>query len=117
MLITVLTPSGNQVNLAIADNTLVFDGLEFKEPQDLKYVELYGVPVEASTVPYKELPQQTLMTAVRIKAIVLGTDPTEASLTDPQVVSVSDPSMGQCICGLTCAGTDLRFVTVTYVPS
>lgn len=111
MLITVQLPTGDTAILGTGDGMLVFDGSEFVSPQSLKYVELYGVPVSAYSTPYKEVPAQVLSTATRIRALVLGTDPTAAPL-DPSIVSAMDPSGGQCICGLTCNGTELRFVAV-----
>lgn len=112
MLITVTMPDGSSATLAVGANTLVFDGQTFLEPQLLTYAELYGLPVSAQSVPYKEIPAQVLSTAVRIRAKVLGVDPTDEPVTDPKLVTQPDPTNGQCICGLTCNGTELRFAVV-----
>lgn len=111
MLITAQLPAGGAAVFGVADGTLVFDGSEFVKPQSLTYAELYGVPVNAQSMPYKELPAQVLSAAVKIRARVLNVDPTEAP-TDPTLVTVADPLGGECICGLTCNGTELRFVVV-----
>lgn len=112
MFITLLMPNGSTASLGVADNTLVFDGSEFIRPADLKYAMLYALPVSARSVPYKDLDAQTLSAAVRIRALVQGVDPTETLVTDPSLVAEPDPVEGQCICGLTCNGTELRFAVV-----
>jgi len=111
MLITVQLPNGT-ASLAVADNTLVFDGFDFKTPSELKYAELYSLPVAAQSVPYKDVPEQVLLTAVRIRALVTNVDATSEPTTDPSLEAVPDPSNGQCVCGLTCNGTELRFAVV-----
>jgi hypothetical protein len=112
MLLTVQLPSGATAQLAVAPNTLVFDGEGFNQPWAIDYAELYSFPVSAPSMPYKEFPSQVLSTAVRIKARVLNVDNTDESTTDPSLVTQPDPSEGQCICGLTCSGTEIRFAVV-----
>ena len=112
MLITVQLPTGVAAQLAVAANTLVFDGEIFMEASAMKYVELYGIAVAAQSMPYKAFPSQVLSIAQRIRARVLSIDATDEPTTDPSLVSQPDPSEGQCICGLTCTGTELRFVVV-----
>lgn len=113
MIITALLPGGTQVELTIAPDTLVYNGDVFVNPSYLTYIELYTIPVDALTLPFREQQEMALQTSVRIKALVISRNSTVVPTTDPAVVAVPDPSLGQCICGLTCTGTDLRFVTVT----
>jgi len=113
MIITVLLPSGAQATLGVAENTLVFNGQDFVTPEDLQYAELYTVPVQALSMPYRQLSSLMLSTMVKIKALVTAKDPTVVPTTDTQLVAADDPTLGQCLCGLTCSGVDLRFVTVS----
>lgn len=112
MLITVMLPSGGTASLGIGDDVLVFNGQEFKDPKNLRYVELYGLPVNAKSMPFEGFPSQTLSAAVRIRAKVISIDADTVADTDPSLVTRTDPSGGQCICGLTCNGTDIRFAVV-----
>lgn len=112
MIITALMPGGGSASLGVAENTLVYDGQEFLSPDKVKYLELYTLPVQALSAKYRT-PQEFLHAAVRIRALVINRDPTVVPDTDPSVVAEVDPSGGQCICGITCQGTDLRFVIVT----
>ena len=115
MLITALLPDGRSVQLGVAENTLVFDGLSFANPSDVSWIELYTIPVSAMSMPYKDVLSQALTAEVRIRASVLEIDNTVVPVTDPSVVASLDPSNGECICGITCNGTDIRFANVHYL--
>jgi hypothetical protein len=112
MIITVLLPSGNTATLDVADNVLVFDGSEFLTPKTGSYVMLYALDVAALSMPFKDVAAQPLLAAVKIRSIVKSVDNTSVLVTDPLLVAAPDPSGGLCICGITCAGTDLAFVKV-----
>ncbi len=112
MIITVLLPSGDKALMDVADNVLVYDGSEFTVPTVNKYVMLYTLAVSALSAPYKDT-VLALQTAVQIRAMVTAIDQSSVPDTDPSLVSTPDPSEGLCICGITCAGTDLTFVAVT----
>jgi hypothetical protein len=110
MIITVQLPNGT-ATLGVAEDLLVFDGEQFVDPTNAAYLELFSIPVEALSSGFSSL-AVTLSAAVRLRANVLGLDPTVVPVTDPSVVIAVDPSDGKCICGITCAGTNLRFVIV-----
>lgn len=112
MIIRAQMPDGSIAVLDVADNTLVYDGQEFKAPSSLKYVEVYALPVEALTTNYKEV-VESIQTYASTKALVINVDPTSVPDSDPLLTTALDPSGGQCVCGLTCTGTDIRFVVVT----
>jgi hypothetical protein len=115
MFITVQLPDGLQKQMGIADNTLVYDGYEFKEPSDLVYAMLYAVDTPALSVPYKEVPAEQLSVAQRIRAKVVGKDPQQSPTSDGSLVVAADPTDGVCLCGLTCTGTEIRFAKVYNV--
>jgi hypothetical protein len=111
-IITALLPNGSQVHLDIADNTLVYNGAMFDEPQDAPYVKLFQVPVNAISLPFEGQSQQ-LITDASVYAKVLSYDLTSRPSTDPSVDAQPDPSGGTCLCFLTCQGTWLSYVQVT----
>lgn len=116
MIITVLMPGNHKAILDVADGFLVFDGQYFVEPYYSSYVELYTLPVYALSLEYRDQLPVALQASVRIRALVINKDPTQVPDTDPSLVVELDPASGQCVCGLTCNGTDLRFVTVYPEP-
>lgn len=112
MILTLLMPNMRTATMDVADGVLVFNGDEFVRAAHLQYAELYIAPVEALSLNYKGLPALQLLTSVRYLARVIGSNPTQVIETDPQLVAVPDPSNGMCVCGITCQGTELQFVTV-----
>lgn len=114
MLITVLLPSGKQAQLQIADTDLIYDGQQFVAPQLAHYVELYTVPVTALSLPFNAQGlTNVLTTTVRWVVLVLGSEPLANAVTDPSAVIAPNPNpSGDCVCFVTCAGTELRFIRV-----
>lgn len=110
MRITVQLPTGT-ATLDVADDVLVFNGEAYVQPKHAMYLELYSLPVNALSKPMQGLADM-LHTQVSIKAKVVGIDPVVVPVSDPSVIQVPDPAEGMCICGITCAGTDIRFAVV-----
>jgi hypothetical protein len=105
-------PDQSTVTLDVADNYLVFNGNEFVNPSYLSYIELYTMPIAALSAEHRDI-VVGLQADVKIKALVISKSSVSVPVTDPSVVAEPDPANGECICGLTCNGTSLRFVTVT----
>lgn len=107
---------GQLVYLNVPPNSLVFDGQNFVRPSDVQQVALVTtVPVGPVTVPGPWPETNTLQQAALswlntwiCKVADRGSQTTGVS----DVVSVSDPNNGQCVCGVTCEGTDLQYVQV-----
>jgi hypothetical protein len=112
----VTLPNATQVVLKVADNTLVFDGHDFVEPSEAEYVMLYSVDVAALSLPFVEA-SITMTTKAYIKAGIVAYDAISVTPTSTSVVAEPDPSLGQCICFVTCTGTVLRYVRVIIDPS
>lgn len=111
MILTVLLPDGSQAELAIADATLVYDGQQFLNPENAYYVALYSVPVEAVSTEYRGFTED--LTAYQSwKCSVVNRDPQTVVDTDPRAIVQPDPALGECICGITCQGTEIRYAQV-----
>ncbi len=112
MSILTLQMPARQVVMNVADNTLVYDGQNFVAPEDAKYVMLYAVPITAMNLPF-QYPAIQFQTSAANKCAVLAYNGTSEPSTSPEVVHVDDPSLGMCICGITCQGVNLAYVKVT----
>lgn len=112
MILTILLPDGTNATVDIAVDTLVYDGSGFVQPADAQYVALYSLPVDAVTLPYKDIDALPISAAVTIRAFVISRDPTIVDPTSPDVIVAPDPSFGTCICGITCQGTEIRYIVV-----
>lgn len=112
MILTAQMPDGMKVNLDVADATLVYNGFTFVAPAEATYVALYMLPVDALSADHRGV-RDILITERSIRARVTQKNQTSVPSTDPLVIAAPDPSGGECVCGITCHGTVLRFVTVT----
>lgn len=112
----VVMPSTMQAVLKVADNTLIYDGHDFVEPADAKYVMLYTVSIAALNLPFVNA-QLDLETKSYVRAAILRYDPISVTPTDPSIEAAPDPSLGTCICFITCHGTNIAYVKVTINPS
>ena len=117
MLITVVLPDQSTPVLTIADTDLIYDGQDFLAPWAARYVELYQLPVSALSLPFDDIQSQGLVADVRIKAFITSRLPGGLPPTDPQVVSATDTSYGNCVCFVTCSGTKLTYVKVEIDPN
>lgn len=112
MILIVLMPDQRQVQINVADDVLIFDGTDFVDPARIKYVSLYSIPVESMSVPFDGLASQRLMTAAHVIALVVNRFAYTGLPNSPKLETVAVPNEGQCICLVTCKGTDLSFVNV-----
>ncbi len=106
-------PDQTQALLSVAADTLVYDGQYFVQPSAAKYVALYSVPIAATTLPFGGLESNLAYVASQIKAGVLNYNPVEQLDSDPSLVIEPDPSLGICVCFITCKGTFFSYVQVT----
>lgn len=115
MLISLKLPDGELTGVEVADDVLVYNGSEFVNIKDAKYVVLYHVPVSAYTQPFRDLATSLIVANYYVRALVTSKVESPVTTTDPLLVSVADPSGGECICFVTCNGTNLSYVKITNV--
>lgn len=111
---------GQKVYLGLPYNSLVFDGQQFVRPQDAKFVALVNPTVVGPVTvpgPWPEtntLNQAELTWSNLILAQVLNVTSPPVSGTD--VIGITDPNNGACVCAVSCSGTDLQYVQVSALP-
>jgi len=118
MILTILMPDQSHAQIQVADTDLVLDGQgQFVEPRFAKYVALFHQPVDALSLPYDGLETRVMQAEVRVSAKVLDQAAYPAAETSPLIVTQPVPADtdGQCVCFVTCSGTELRFVQVHTV--
>jgi hypothetical protein len=109
---------GKTVLLSIPDNSLVFDGREFVSPKKAKRVMLgligqanFMSPGPVTLDQFQS--RHALIMRNYFLCTVLGTD--VSSTGQPSdVITIPDPNDGICLCGVTCTGTNIQYVKVTY---
>lgn len=112
--ILVQLPDQTQVLLSIEPDTLVYDGEVFVSPEVAKYVALYNLSsVSVTTLPWGGLGPNTVITSSGTRAKVLQYNPVTQPYTDSSLVVEPDPSLGVCVCFITCKGTLFSYVKVT----
>lgn len=110
--------NGVQQVIDVDTNDLVLSGGKFVPVQLASSVTLIGATYTAQFTPfgYAPMPTQNLSQAYQDELRIcwrepVGTDdyPNESVIVEP------DPASGQCVCGVTCSGTDLSYVVVKNV--
>jgi hypothetical protein len=113
-----LTPSNGtqQVIDVDVDHLILSDGV-FVSPQTAKSVTLSGAPVSASFTPFGFAPvDQALETAYQDEIRICWREPVGTDdYPNENVVVSTDPSGGNCVCGVTCLGPNLSYVVVKSV--
>jgi len=112
---------GQKVYLGLgSSDVLVFDGNQFVRPQDADYVMLVTVQNVTGDIPGDLYPESNDVNQIsatwnnRFLCKVIGV--TSAAVVGTDVETIVDPNNGQCVCGISCAGTDLQYIQVTTSP-
>lgn len=108
---------GREFYLAIADNALLFDGKQFVKPSEARYVWLIQTDVAVfdspGPLPVDEWQQRLSLTMENgFQCEIIGVG--GPVIPGDDVVSIPDPNNGECLCGVTCLGTEVQFVVVNY---
>lgn len=115
MLISLMMPTGEIEDVEIADDVLVYNGSEFVRAADATYLVLYHVPVSAYTQPFRDLATSLIVSSYYVRAFITNKVAQTVAVSDPTAITASDPSQGQCLCFVTCNGTDLSYVKIHNV--
>lgn len=115
--LTLVDPEGGELVVAIEDDALVFDGYKYVRPEHASYATVYEGPILSPTREFYISPMN-VYTSFERRLRVLNVEPAGVGPFDPlDVVTAVDPSDGECICLLTCRGTQLSYVVVGYDPA
>lgn len=113
-----LVPFDNKQQIIdIPDTALVLSNNQFVPVQVASSVTLVGVPISTSFTPFNssQLPEVLNMSQTQDIRICWREPVTVQTNSDAQVIEVTDPTGGQCVCGITCQGTVITYVRVTDV--
>jgi hypothetical protein len=116
-----LSPSiGNAQQVIDVDvDNLIFSNGAFVSPQTATSITISRTPYSASYETFGAFPVTEALTVLSQDEVGIcwrepvGTD----QYPNENVVTAVDPSGGVCVCGITCAGTQLSYVVVQNVTS
>jgi hypothetical protein len=119
MIINAMTVTGT-AQLQVDSGSLVWDGTSFVDPTEATYVMLVTVvPTLISPNIYPVTVQAPIPSGLTVTGtylcVVTSIDP--AITSGNTVVAVADPLNGQCLCGITCTGTQIATPAVTIIES
>jgi hypothetical protein len=113
-----LSPSnGIQQVIDVDVDILILSGGEFVSPQIAPTITISRTPYSASFTTFGSTPITGSLTLASQDEVRIcwrepvGTD----QYPNENVVTSTDPSDGQCVCGITCSGTQLSYVVVQTV--
>lgn len=108
------TPSGRAVLDVPADH-LILSGQDWVLPGSADYITVRAAPVAYTYKPWRLTSLAELEATQTVKAKVLNARVVSAVEHVLPVDLVADPTDGQCICGVTCLGPNLRYVQVKAI--
>lgn len=113
-----LSPSnGTQQVIDVDVDHLILSKGVFVSPQTASTVTISRAPYSASFTTFGSTPVTGSLTIASQDEVRIcwrepvGTD----DFPNQNVITAVDPSGGQCVCGVTCSGTDLSYVIVKTV--
>lgn len=104
--LTLIVPQG-QAMVNVEDGVLVFDKTGNWVPVD---IATYVTLVET----YSHNADKQLLIGATLIAKVIDITPA-FTVTDPNVLVQEDPSGGQCVCLITCQGTNISYIKVNSI--
>jgi hypothetical protein len=109
---------GTQQVIDVDVDHLILSNGKFVPPQTAQSITLSGATFSASFTPfaYAPDPEQQLNMTYQEEFKVCWREPVGTDdFPNENVISAVDPSGGQCVCGITCDGTNLSYVRVMTV--
>lgn len=109
--------NGQQQILDVPDNVLVMSSGKFVPPQMAPTVTLRSLPVthDFTAFDYAQDVQAITVAGTQEVRVCFREPEGVQEYPDTDVVEATDPSGGNCICGVSCAGTELQYVKVHNV--
>lgn len=112
------TQQGNQQVIDVDVDHLILSNGQFVSPQTAQSITLSGATYSATFTPfgYAPVPQQQLSMAYQEEIRICWREPVGTDdFPNENVIFEIDPSGGECVCGVTCNGTNLSYVKVKSV--
>lgn len=115
--LTILNADGEEFFIDVPDDTLIMDGdYNFLTPDRIQTVAIAAPGIQFNFKPHLP-PSRAAFIAMNINVLyvyrVINTEPqSSVEYPNPNVIEAIDPTNGQCLCGITCLGTELAFVKV-----
>jgi hypothetical protein len=110
---------GVQQILDVPSDALVLSDGQFVPVQIAPSITLLGVPVEYNFTPFDQSQLSQVLTQSQVQELrVCWREPEDMQqYPDTDLITAVDPTGGQCICGVSCLGTQLSYVQVINVPA
>lgn len=109
---------GSQQVIDVDVDHLILSNGKFVPPQTAQSITLSGATYSASFTPfgYAPVPQQQLNMLYQEESKICWREPVGSEqFPNENVILATDPSGGECVCGVTCQGTNLSYVRVKSV--
>jgi hypothetical protein len=113
-----LVPQNNvQQVIDVDDSDLVLSDGQFVRVQLAKTITLVSANVESTYQPFAADASALTISNMQSQDVrICWKEPVGSDqFPSNEIVVAPDPSAGACICGITCQGTDLAYVTVSNV--
>lgn len=109
-----LVPTAQQLVVDVDLNDLVLSDGKFVNPQLAPSVTLTQPPANATFTPFGSAEPVSLQLNQELQARVCWREIVDTQ-EYPAPIEVTDPSGGECVCLVTCQGTNITYVQVTAV--
>jgi hypothetical protein len=108
---------GKQQIIDIPATALVLSQGQFVPVQVAPSITLIGATISETYTPFDAAQIQQILTSQQTQELrICWREPVESQqYSDNGVIEANDPSGGQCICGVTCSGTEIAYVQVKNV--
>lgn len=109
--------NGVQQVIDVDSSVLIRSNNQFVSPQVAASVDLIMAPVQTMLTPFADAATALMLTLTGYQNVrVCWREPVNSDDNPSnQIVTAPDPTGGQCVCGITCAGTQISYVPVLNV--
>lgn len=107
--------NGQQMVLDVPDGDLVLSDGVFVSPETAPTVTVTKPNVSGCFIPFIDGSTMQTLDVMSTQELKVCWRETITTTSNPSPIVVVDPSGGQCLCGITCWGPNLRYVQVVPV--